>query len=286
MSTLPPEITDLIVDHLHDDKHTLSVCAVVSRRWLPGCQFHLFRQVTYRARLGEGRFTPLVSFLHNAAHLRGLIRSLTLDGSGAIRCDRYGSEGHELSHLQLHQVLYSLPALQTLVLRTVSFPRVDNWTEDEERQFRTREPPGFDIEDLTLDSVGHLQNGVAWATTVDLEGLFSLFTSISNLRMCNLSYYPTVRACPSVFLLRGDDGPLIGPGSVSLDGCSALYLPFRCLEKRTPPRSLTVRCRDVLSVGKYLRSVGYNLSHLDLDLELGLDGELSTFYSSNSIILL
>ncbi len=276
MSTLPPEITDLFMDHMHDDKLTLSVCAAVCRRWLPGCQFHLFRQVTYWAREREGHFTPLISFLRVAAHLRGLIRSLILDGStaGETRCDRRGSESHDLSHLQLYEALRFLPGLRTLVLRSVSFPRVAHWTELERHRFQTRSPPGFHIENLILDSAGYLQNGVALTTTVDLEGLLSIFTSIGNLRMCNLSFFPTEHSWPSVFVSRGDSDREIGPASVSMDGCSALYLPFRCLEKR-PPKSLTVRCRDVLSVGKYLRSVGWNLVHLDLDLELGLDGELS-----------
>ncbi|OCH84584.1 hypothetical protein OBBRIDRAFT_741339, partial [Obba rivulosa] len=43
--TLPPELTDHIIDFLHDDRQALQACALVSRAWLPSAQLHLFYDI-------------------------------------------------------------------------------------------------------------------------------------------------------------------------------------------------------------------------------------------------
>ena len=40
--SLPPEILDLIVDHLHDETTTLKACCAVSKSWIPRTRKHLF----------------------------------------------------------------------------------------------------------------------------------------------------------------------------------------------------------------------------------------------------
>ena len=47
-SSLPPEILDLIVDHLHDDPTTLRACCLVSQSWIPRIRAHLFANVEFR----------------------------------------------------------------------------------------------------------------------------------------------------------------------------------------------------------------------------------------------
>ena len=46
--TLPPEILDLIIDHLHDEPATLKTCCVVSKSWVPRTRKHLFALVEFR----------------------------------------------------------------------------------------------------------------------------------------------------------------------------------------------------------------------------------------------
>lgn len=48
-SSLPPEILDLIVDHLRDEPTTLKTCCVVSKSWVPRTQKHLFAHVEVHA---------------------------------------------------------------------------------------------------------------------------------------------------------------------------------------------------------------------------------------------
>ncbi|EMD35034.1 hypothetical protein CERSUDRAFT_125022 [Gelatoporia subvermispora B] len=41
-SVLPPELTDRVIDFLHDDAAVLKACSLVCRSWLPSCRFHKF----------------------------------------------------------------------------------------------------------------------------------------------------------------------------------------------------------------------------------------------------
>ena len=44
---LPPEILDLIVDHLHDEQTTLQACCLVSKSWIPRTRKHLFAHIRF-----------------------------------------------------------------------------------------------------------------------------------------------------------------------------------------------------------------------------------------------
>lgn len=43
----PPEISDHIVDLLHDDPKTLKKCSLVSKSWVPRARQHLFHEVAF-----------------------------------------------------------------------------------------------------------------------------------------------------------------------------------------------------------------------------------------------
>jgi len=47
LSPLPPEILDLIIDHLHDEPTTLKTCCVVSKSCVPRTRRHLFARVEF-----------------------------------------------------------------------------------------------------------------------------------------------------------------------------------------------------------------------------------------------
>ena len=46
---LPPEIHDLIVDFLHDERSALKACCVVSKSWVPRARHHLFAHIVFHA---------------------------------------------------------------------------------------------------------------------------------------------------------------------------------------------------------------------------------------------
>lgn len=56
---LPAEISDEIIDHLHDDSKTLQICSFVCKAWTVTCRFHLFS----RLKLDPGRVSSLHDLL-------------------------------------------------------------------------------------------------------------------------------------------------------------------------------------------------------------------------------
>jgi hypothetical protein len=46
---LPQDITDYILDHLHDQPETLMQCCLVSRSWIQASRKHLFGQVSFNS---------------------------------------------------------------------------------------------------------------------------------------------------------------------------------------------------------------------------------------------
>ncbi|OBZ70543.1 hypothetical protein A0H81_09250 [Grifola frondosa] len=65
---VPPELTDQIIDHLHDDTRALRQCSLTCRSWLPAARCHLFERVridcacrTYNEFLHLIRREPVVA---------------------------------------------------------------------------------------------------------------------------------------------------------------------------------------------------------------------------------
>jgi hypothetical protein len=42
---IPQELSDIIIDHLHDDRPALGRCGLVCQSWLPSSRFHLFSTI-------------------------------------------------------------------------------------------------------------------------------------------------------------------------------------------------------------------------------------------------
>lgn len=64
--SLPPELVDHIIDHLHDDRLTLKACAKVCREWRYASQYHLFRE---RSITLKAIYTPKHALLLSLSHL-------------------------------------------------------------------------------------------------------------------------------------------------------------------------------------------------------------------------
>lgn len=83
---LPTEIHDIIIDHLHDDRHALAACALVCKAWLDTSRHHLFGEtkilVFYVPKLAKVLQTAVV--LPGCCPLHTHIRSLTVVGMGEV----------------------------------------------------------------------------------------------------------------------------------------------------------------------------------------------------------
>ncbi|KAI0371031.1 hypothetical protein BV20DRAFT_965664 [Pilatotrama ljubarskyi] len=71
---LPPEILDRILDFLHDDRRTLSACALAGRVLLPTARFHRFDNV----KLFPGQVQTLISLVDSTPELARAITTLRI----------------------------------------------------------------------------------------------------------------------------------------------------------------------------------------------------------------
>ena len=75
--TLPPEMLDLIVDHLCDERTTLESCCLVSTSWVTRARRHLFSDVKFRIRSSiESWMKTFPNFSNSPAHYT---RSLSIE---------------------------------------------------------------------------------------------------------------------------------------------------------------------------------------------------------------
>lgn len=104
--SLPPEILDLIVDHLHDQPDTLRACCIVSKSWVPRTRTHLFAHVEFTRESPVGSWAEAFPdpFDSPAHHTRALTiqdhQSTTTTGADAGRWIR---TFHNVLHLHVNQ---------------------------------------------------------------------------------------------------------------------------------------------------------------------------------------
>ncbi|OCH85884.1 hypothetical protein OBBRIDRAFT_697877, partial [Obba rivulosa] len=44
---LPPELTDRIIDFLHDDPHSLTKCSLTCRSWMSVSRYQVYHSLTH-----------------------------------------------------------------------------------------------------------------------------------------------------------------------------------------------------------------------------------------------
>lgn len=108
--TLPPELDDMIIDHLHDDLVSLARCALVHRSWLPVARYHYWNHLRINCASNElARLRQLLTSSHDVRfHIRNVV---VAQKKGGV------SQWYDLNLLHLTlSVLSLLPNLTTLTL--------------------------------------------------------------------------------------------------------------------------------------------------------------------------
>lgn len=104
----PPELSDAVIDFLHDDKKTLRECALVCKAWVATSRLHLFQEITLQVK--DGRFPEaFVKILRSAPALSSSIKVLHVRSAATHSRETL----HPLSALS---VLDHLLALHSLIL--------------------------------------------------------------------------------------------------------------------------------------------------------------------------
>ncbi|KAH8092233.1 hypothetical protein BXZ70DRAFT_465099 [Cristinia sonorae] len=120
---IPPEITDIFVDFLHDDTPSLLTSSLVCRAFLPSARHHLFRAVTLdvatRPPSSSSSYSRVaesfLDFLVDAPHIGALVRTLSLRGNVNGRVVG-GETETETDAGVVRGILRHVPRLNTLVL--------------------------------------------------------------------------------------------------------------------------------------------------------------------------
>ena len=102
--SLPPEILDLIVDHLHDQPATLRACCLVSKSWVPRSRTHLFAHVKFSEKSAERWMKTFPDPLNSPTRYT---RTLTIQGLqsalGGADAHRWIRAFHNVVRLHVNQ---------------------------------------------------------------------------------------------------------------------------------------------------------------------------------------
>ncbi|KAF8869067.1 hypothetical protein BD779DRAFT_797413 [Infundibulicybe gibba] len=94
----PVELTDLIIDHLNDDKESLQACSLVCSSWLPRTRHHLFSCFKFR----NVPLSPFDLFRSPYCTIRPFVHALTIAFSDTFAPnDVVPIIQHFASHVQL-----------------------------------------------------------------------------------------------------------------------------------------------------------------------------------------
>ncbi|KAH9843591.1 uncharacterized protein C8Q71DRAFT_719347 [Rhodofomes roseus] len=85
---VPPELCDIVVDHLHDDPPALATCALVCRGWLPSSRMHQFHTLVLH-RFPEWRGQKLSLISDPSSTILPYVRHLALGEGRGREVDPY-----------------------------------------------------------------------------------------------------------------------------------------------------------------------------------------------------
>lgn len=134
---LPPELSDRILDHLHDDLLTLNSCSRVCRAWLPRSRFHYFHAIELTSYAGA-RFADILT---TNPHIGTLVHLV-----GIRILDRSDGDSNSLMRA-LPPIALRLPNVEKLTLHgdgEYTAPPFRNFTNVRELRIVGCEIPAFD----------------------------------------------------------------------------------------------------------------------------------------------
>lgn len=186
MPTTPPELIYHILDHLHDDKHTLFACAVVSRHWLSVARSHLFSFLVVDNGVVGRDISSLLQFL--------------ADSPGPSVCQYVKTLRIERGECSLSDVLLILPKLPQLLNLIMLATTIRPTVYGADATCLSLSTP---LRSLDIASCTVVDEGQSWRTIFEL---ITAFPSIHDLDLDNLQISRTMigtSSPPDVSVLLG-----------------------------------------------------------------------------------
>ncbi|KAI0639805.1 hypothetical protein C8Q77DRAFT_87377 [Trametes polyzona] len=242
MPRLPLELTDYIVDFLHEDARTLAVCAHVSRSWAPAARFHLFRSVVLQDHSFASSFQRL---LGTAPDLGYYVRELTI-AKFVSATEVTPAKSVPSVEDALPGVFVHLPHLRSLTLAHLDLKDVTHFKA---------------IRHSSLSEVTF--SYCQFADFADIVDFINSFPSLAKLSIAGLTWKEERRP-PAVRPMHSLRTLVLGRETDS----ERLFDWFAAAGLHTSITSLTARCaseRDTDLVGPFLTLAGPSLRELDLD---------------------
>jgi hypothetical protein len=107
---LPPELDDIIIDHLHDDRDSLAKCALVRRSWLPAARHHFWHDV--RLTCTKDGLEKMRSMLDTSPAATYHVRNVVLTQKKGEACQWY--DLHLL--YSAFKIISCFPSLESVTL--------------------------------------------------------------------------------------------------------------------------------------------------------------------------
>ncbi|KAF7370301.1 hypothetical protein MSAN_00661400 [Mycena sanguinolenta] len=243
----PAELYDLVIDHMHGQKHALGACGLVNKAWLISSRYHLFGSVTLR----DSNWKDFVQLL--ASPLATFAQSLTTMKISLSNDD----ESPASSFNELISRLQPLPTLKGLRLENVYWTGVTDATTDLLVELL------HDIKELDL----HL---VVFSTPRDMAALVSRFLRLRTAFIypvfegggaLQISDYPEIPRSLECLRLRASISTSGSFSEVAFWFYAGASLPaLRVLELGI------LDAQSLPSVGDLLRALGSELHDLNLKL--------------------
>ncbi|KAH9944038.1 uncharacterized protein BXZ73DRAFT_40017 [Epithele typhae] len=247
MSRVPHELSDYIIDFLHDNPKALGACALTSPSWLFASRFHLFRALSLD---GRARVRSLQRLLHAAPDLGLYVRDLAVSKLSTDSLRKHlvpvpSAIDHNVE-TTFPRVLALLPALRTLTISHTDMNCLGA------------------LDSLPLSSVASLSLSFCqFSDFADVVDFVGRLPTLSALSLSGLTWKDERRAPHAI--------PLPALRTLALGRDLDLEHIFEWLAAAGVHEHLTslkVRCanaHDADLVGPFLAQAGTSLRELDLD---------------------
>ncbi|TBU48207.1 hypothetical protein BD309DRAFT_349032 [Dichomitus squalens] len=244
MARLPFELSDYIIDFLHNDAKALKACALTCQAWVPAARFHLFRTIVLKTANSTTAFRRL---LDKSPSLGLYVRELTAEKlADTVAVPVTEQPTHEPVQHTLPLAFAHIPSLQTLSLSHLDLKCL------------------VDIRGLAHASVSTLTLSYCQFTELaDVVDLVSSFPRLVSLSMSGLTWKDEERV----------PAPIATPTLRSLQlgremESEKLFEWLQAASFHESLASLSARCaseREADLLGAYLKLAGPSLRSFSLD---------------------
>ncbi|KIM81718.1 hypothetical protein PILCRDRAFT_821072 [Piloderma croceum F 1598] len=255
---LPPEIIDVIIDHLQD-RAALCKCSLISRIWLPGCRYHIFGAITLRRsniRVFLTLRTPLCTFARYVQRFE--LNCILWD---FINIPALGERTVQAEQITLY--FGGFPSVKELDIDTFSWDSLDS---DSQTNFLTCFST---IETLNI-------RALYVASILSVIRIIGASPLLQSLSLCNVGWNFTDESLYAINKLS----PPPHLRTLSLAECYKRdILDWLIHESEPSVESLSlgvIFSADVQSISNYLRRDGPFIEHLSFgfsDMDAGGDAE-------------